>query len=133
MQYTFQPELPLEDGREISEVWWFNVRVTEKPRWLGRYGKVAISNDIEDENGLTTITRIRAEEISRIKDPDLRYALCFAAAADANKDHDVTITATDEGFDSRLVSAIYSGIVTRKGDTFMESLHRFAPIANENH
>lgn len=128
-----QSELPLAEGRPIEEVRWFQARQVEKRRLLG---KKVISELIIDEKGWAKTTSISVAEISSLKDPNLRYALRFAAAADAvgwvasseytSYCHDVGVYATDNGLDSQLINAHYSGIARGRTDTFMENLRRFA-------
>lgn len=140
MFYYEELELPLADGRPIREVSWLNAKQVEKKRL---FGKKIISELVKDKNDWPTSTSIRADEISKLEDSSLRYALCFQAAADAigwmedsefsRSRHVVTIEATDEGLNSRLIRASYSGVVTKNRDTFMETLLSFEPIPGENH
>jgi hypothetical protein len=89
------------------------------------------------------MTRIDVEEIADFTDPNLRYALRFAAAAKSmgflrdteysSHGQEVRVTATNEGADSRLLEAWYSGTGSDKVDTFMQDIHGFAQDPNENH
>jgi len=140
MSHEEQLALPIA-ARAQCEVSWFNVAETAKRRRF--IGKQTVRSLLYDEDtGLASRTTIRAEDIDEVKDAKLRYALRFAAAAKAagwEPDgfgagiHSVTIHATDEGLNSRLVGEpIYSGRSHDGGDTFMENLRRFAPDYGEN-
>jgi hypothetical protein len=135
MREAEQLMLPIE-VRPIQEVSWYNVEVTEKKILL--LGKKVVKKLIKDpKTSQAAETVIRVEEIDNLNDPDLRYALRFKAAAlsagtitdgvNTSGPNDVIIEATDEGVDSRYVSAAYWGVVTPSVDTFMRDLRRFAP------
>ena len=124
--------LPL-DIRPARLVHWYNV-TRERRRNL-----LAKSTDryrfVTGEFGLPTSTEIDAEKISTLADPQLRYALRFADAANAagsinegpgaTSSYSVTVEAISDGTDSQFVRATYSGLVKDGVDTFMENLRRF--------
>lgn len=124
-----QLSLPVEI-RPRQEVSWYNA--FQRRNWLGR---VSIVNLIE--GGTLKQSKIDVENISDLTDPNLRYALRFAAAANAvgftydapnsSYSHSVSVTSTDEGLESHLLSAEYTGVVKNGIDTFMQDLHRQAP------
>lgn len=135
MREAEQLMLPVEI-RPIEMVSWFNVVKTEKKRRL--FGKkLRTELMIDPETSFPSLTTIKVDDINQLNDPDLRYALRLSAAASAAgweehspgsmSMHDVWIHATDEGADSQLTGATYSGVVTAAGDTFMRNFERFAP------
>lgn len=121
--------------RPKQEVRWLNVRPRERYRLLGR----SIINELiyQEGHSLPTTTSIEVDRLAEVKDPDLRYALRFAAAIDAvgwvGEDREggctaykdmVYIEATNEGINSRLVGATYSGKIDDDGhDTFMDGIY----------
>ena len=48
-----------------------------------------------------------------------------------NVAHGVTVVATDEGNESRLLRAQYTGIGKGDNDSFMQNLHNAAPSQND--
>jgi hypothetical protein len=127
-----------------NEVSWFNVREVEKRRLFGLFGTKIVKELIQEEDRVwPSTTKIEVEAISKLKDPDLRYALRFKDAADQagwqpdgaamQSRHDVSVDATDEGMDSRFMGASYSGVGKGASDTFLLNLYRFAPDPHENH
>lgn len=87
---------------------------------------------------------VNVDAINDFQDPDLRYALRFAAAAVAagsiqdseTSSHslDVYIMATGEGIASRLLGEPwFSGTTLDGRDTFMEDIHSFAPTRDEDY
>lgn len=92
---------------------------------------------------MISTTDINVDDIDKVVDPDLRYALRLKAAAEAagsfqhslgsNSSHDVQVDATHEGFNSRFVHANYTGVTKHGKDMFMENLRRFAPDYEGNY
>lgn len=82
-------------------------------------------------------TSVDTGTIPNFKDRDLRYALAFADAARAvgyreisptmSTAHSVGVVATDEGMNSRLLKAQYTGVGEGTNDTFMQNLHSADP------
>lgn len=117
--------VPIRPEREVS---WLHGIDSRRLGWLGRKPMMLCI-----ESGFPERTTVKTEAISEIRDPNLRYALRFADAANAagsirdgefsSHSLEVRIVATDEGTESRLLDAWYSGI----DDTFMDDLRKFAP------
>jgi len=141
-EYSFS-ELDLT-GKYEQLVLPFEVRPVRLARWLQvvrerrrLFGRAATYTFVTKPSGLPKTTTIDAEKIGELKDPQLRYALRFADAANAAgwqvespgamSGHFVNVEATDEGLDSRFVHATYTGIIKDGVDTFMENLRRFDP------
>ncbi len=131
--------LPYESGpvhsRELS---WNNFEFPSQPRnSMVRFLKSHLIGG-EKKTALRTSSSIKSDDISKIVDIDLRYALRFADAAEsvgfvADSETSsyadvVIIEATDNGLNSKFVCATYSGIENESGDTFLNSLKTFAPI-----
>lgn len=138
-EYGQQDQLELSlEIRPYRLVSWFNAIATEKKRifWKNR----RIVRLISDESGWPQFTRFPVDNISKLEDPDLRYALRFADAAEAvgwasdgfgQSGHRVSIDATDEGLQSKLLTANYTGVISKGTDTFLESLMQ-ANEGNQN-
>lgn len=120
------------------EVYWLVAETEAKKRLVGH--KVVSKLVLDPDTSWPTSRYIDTADISKLGDPKLRYALRFADAADAvgwiedspytKSGHNVTIAATDDGAESLLLYACYTGVVNRRQDTFMESLHAAAPFDN---
>lgn len=135
-QTTKQAELSYESG-PVREVSWFNVERIEK--WRPFIRNKVVFNPLPDTDGniLAGFSAIQAADISKIADPDLRYALRFADAANAigsvrdtpwsSHAHFMHVHATKDGFDSEFGHAVYSGVVDGSKDTFLENLHTAKP------
>ncbi len=137
MDLPYQPELPIvEPARNVE---WTNA---DKVYKRGLFGRKAIKI-VERWDGPYTLNKtiVQASSITNIKDPDLRYALRYKDAVEAvgwvrhsetssSKGY-VTVVATDNGKESELLSAIYSG---SEDETFVDWLKvQGGPIAvNEN-
>lgn len=132
-----QEQLPLPfDDRPLHEVNWIHGTTEKQRHWL--FGRKTVNHLITELDGITLAkTRIAAKDVHRIKDPLLRYALAYQDAAAAagtyhhteylSSSHYVSVVATNEGFDSKLISATYTGTDKDGSDTFIENLQRFAP------
>lgn len=120
------PMLPYESG-PVREVSWFKVTQTEKKRRFLR-NKILTDLIIDPKTGMAASHDIQSADISKIQDPDLRYALRLADAAQAVGNHMVSIEATDEGVNSQFVRAEYTGTLDGGADTFMQDLRRLAPL-----
>lgn len=114
--------------RHDRQTYWFNAHIEKRRRWLGFSALRNVKLDMDDQLRLPNITALRVDDIDMITDQNLRYALRFKAAASSagwvhGEDDDlklgVEVTATDEGFNSRLLEAQYGG---RPGD-FEQFLH----------
>jgi hypothetical protein len=134
-----QSALPFRVDRELS---WINAEeVTKKHLWGKRIG-LRLLQDSQSIAGIST-TSIDTSEIHKLTDPDLRYALRFKDAADAvgwvrdgaydSSCHYVSILATNEGLDSRILEASYTGVTENDSDSFMKNLHLATPRHNEDH
>lgn len=133
--------IPFESG-PMREVDWFNVVRVEKKRRFFR-NKVLVDLIIDDDTCMPALSTIPSCDIDKIEDPDLRYALRFADAAEAagwfehspghKSSHFVQVNGTEGGFDSQFVWAAYTGIVNNGTDSFMENLRRFAPDYDGNY
>ena len=98
------------------EVWWMHGSL-EVQRKLFRT-KVHINLIAEGGMGVNR-TYMDADDIAALQDPNLRYALRFADAAETSRwsnngdslcsGHLMSVVATNEGVDSQLLDAIYSG------------------------
>lgn len=126
MSESEQLTLPVEIRKE-KEVWWLNAE--QKPSLLRFLGKKTLKTvyPYDSQTGNVSFTSIDVSEISNLSDPDLRYALRFDEAARAAGQCIVHVAATDEGMDSRLITAWYSGDIRDGVDTFMEALHNCDP------
>jgi hypothetical protein len=117
------------------EVHWVHGKQTKKWGLLGR--RIVTNLVMQDHTYMPKVTYINASAIAELVDPDLRYSLRFADAASAvgwtedspgsSSAHDVWVTATDEGVESKFISASYTGIGKNANDTFMQNLHSAAP------
>lgn len=135
MEKSEQLVLPteLESAREI---FWLHAEKVEMKRRF-RSSRTIVKLLMDEATGNPATSSIQAAEIPKIQDPDLRYALRLEDAANAmgwnevtaslQTRHFVTVEATDEGFNSRLISATYSGIKRNGTDTFMRDLYRAQP------
>lgn len=120
--------LPVEI-RPDQKVYWFNA--VQSHRW-GLLGRRAVTRVAMLDNLRPAVTEIEVKDIPNLTDPSLRYALRFAAAADAigfvqdsaysSHSNCVFVDATDEGMDSRFLGATYTGVVTDGKDTFLEDI-----------
>ena len=134
-QYDGQMTLDF-DHLPKREVYWLVAETETKKRLVGH--KVVTKLMLDPDTSWPTSKNIDSDDISELRDPKLRYALRFADAADAvgwiedgpytKSGHHVTIVATDNGVDSLLLYACYTGVVNKKQDTFMQSLHAAAPV-----
>lgn len=137
-----QLTLPADVLSITREVYWFAAVQFEKKRRL-LANKVISQLIIDEKDQMPKAVRIDAGTIGVIKDPNLRYALRFADAAEAAGwvedsagclgGHFVSTEATDEGVNSRFIGANYTGVTGRGTDTFLENLHRFSAGYDENH
>ena len=143
MEKFEQLALPVK-VRPHQEVTWFIAKEVRKKRLLGLCGHKLVTQMVTSEaDGMIERRKIDVDDIGSLKDPDLRYALRFAAAADAAgwieespdsySSHYVTVDATDEGADSRLIAARYSGLGNGQESTFVQDLRRSDHEADENH
>lgn len=116
------------------EVHWLHGVVERRRSFSGRrVAQLILERDIY----YPKMTFIDAEKISELKDPDLRYALRFADAAnaigwtsdgpDSKSAHDVCVIAADDGVNSKFLEASYTGVTRRGSDTFLQNLHTAAP------
>lgn len=129
-----QLTLPLE-LHQRREVFWLHGEQVKRRRLLG--SKTITRYIFEEYAYMPKRTYIDAENISDLLDPDLRYALRMADAADSvgwtdcgegmKLSHDVYVVANYAGAESRFISADYTGVVRGGRDTFMENLHTAAP------
>ena len=126
-QIEEQLVLPISVGAK-REVWWINGYTEVQKRFFRQ--KAAIQ--LITESGVAQTTYLDADHISALTDPELRYALRFADAAEAvgmsddghygQSGHFVTVVATNEDAKSEFLYATYSGTTSRTEDTFMQSL-----------
>ncbi|HEX8182236.1 MAG TPA: hypothetical protein VF575_01385 [Candidatus Saccharimonadales bacterium] len=125
----------LDRGR--PKVFWFHGIVVEKKGLLGA-PKTDINLVIDKDSELPKRTAINVAEISQIIDLDLRYALRAQAVANAMRQvrdsvlnpqvgNIVSIAATDEGLDSRLLHVTYSPLTSPDQDPFIQSINQFNP------
>jgi hypothetical protein len=127
--------------RAQEDVHWINGQEVPSRRRFVLFGdrilKTAMVPDYE--KGLPySHTNIDVEDIENLSDPDLRYALRFQNAAQAigsittakysSEWSHVSVVATNEGVNSRLLYSEYTGIVDENKDTFMTNLRRHQPI-----
>lgn len=138
--------LPIEI-REPQRVSWYVVEQVEKRRFL--FWKQLVTKAIWDNKPYSLAqVSLDVEDISKLKDADLRYALRFSAAAKSmgsipdsqfsSHGNFVTVNATSGSLekdftDSRFSYATYTGVVREGIDTFLEDILRFAPDLDENH
>lgn len=130
-----QLPLPL-DIRPERTVYWLHASLSERRDWLLRK-KSRVDLVFDPETGQPHSTEIPADDIDKVSDLALRCALRLADATDAvgwtdhghglYSAHSVRIQATDEGFDSRLLSAVFTGRTDDGQDTFMENLYSARP------
>ena len=126
-QIEDQLELPISVATK-REVWWINGYTEVQKRFFRQKAVVKLVI----ESGVAQTTYLDANHISELEDPNLRYALRFADAAEAvgmsddgnygKSGHFVTVVATSEDVKSKFLNATYSGITSRTEDTFMQSL-----------
>jgi hypothetical protein len=129
MENENQPALDIV-ARPNRTVHWLNGVKSEERVYL--FFKRVFTEPMLDELSRPQKTEIATDDIDKVQDPNLRYALRFAAAAEAvgtvpdgyggSDAHTVNIFATDEGFNSKLISAMYTGKVVDGCDTFLERL-----------
>lgn len=131
--------LPYESGPVHSrEVSWSNYEIPSQPRSsMVRFLKNHLIGG-EKKLALGTTSNIKSDDINKIVDANLRYALRFAdsatsvgfvAVSETSSYADfVSIAATDNGLASQFIDATYSGIEAEGGDTFLDSLKQFNPI-----
>lgn len=130
------------DGQEMLPI---AIRPNRISRWNNEelktkwslLGKKVVRKLMVDRNFYPTSTEIDSDDIDKIKDPDLRYALRFQDAAKnagsfyhtpyASSSHFVNVYATNNGFDSKYTGSSYTGISENGVDHFMENLKRFDP------
>ena len=111
-----------------------------KKRIMGLGSKVVTELITDNEMYHPKSVFIDASSIGELGDPNLRYALRFADAAEAlgwmhttefsMSGHFVTVIATDAGVESRFISAAYSGRTEQGNDTFIRDLYNCAPEVN---
>lgn len=130
------PDLPVRPQREVV---WTVMELVEKKRRFW-FGKKVMERYVSDEEypPRAVLRRMPADDINQLEDKDLRAALCLQDAARANGSiwdapgashgHSVYVFATDEGVNSKLVRAVYSGI----GDSFMNDLRLAEPTRENN-
>ena len=135
MYKSEQLMLPVEIRPEET-VYWFNC--VERQRW-SLFGRRIVRQSIMDSERafMPAMTTIKVEDIDKLRDVNLRYALRFAAAADAigmvqdrpghSYGHFVSVDATDGGLDSRFLGAVYSGVVESGRDSFLEFIKSAEP------
>ncbi len=132
--YTSEQLLLPVEIRPEETVYWFNAEQKHVRRRF--FSQKLVTRLLIDPNtDLPATTEVRVDKIHQLKDPNLRYALRFMAVVEAigweqrtpgwYSRHDVSVTATDEGVNSRLIGAVYSGMVSKKEDAFMDTLHSF--------
>ena len=119
------------------EVYWLHGEQVTKKRLLGLGSRVVTELVTEKETYRPEPIYIDAGEIAQLHDPNLRYALRFADAAESlgwmptgefsMSGHSVTVVATEAGVDSKLLSATYSGKAEEGNDTFMHDLTSCIP------
>lgn len=129
--------LPLDLGITRQVVWYHGELITQR-RWLRT--KKVVRLVVEQSTGLPAKTFIDAGSIAELKDPALRHALALADTTNAvgwthtsptgASAHDVMVIATNDGIDSRLVAAQYTGVGEGSNDSFMQNLHSAAPHQN---
>lgn len=135
MSSQLRLDLPIREKREVN---WIVATQETKKRFMGM-GKKVVMNVIGDEDlGGIKEHVINSDDIPKVKDQQLAAALRLEDAANAmgwipdgvgfSHHHDVTIYATDEGFDSKLIAAHYSG----RDDSLMDDLRSFAPKHEDN-
>lgn len=130
-----QPFLPLE-FRSPQLVSW----MVMKPVFQKRFGffggeRIVFQQVIDSCSGEQLSRAIPADDIDKLKDKNLRYALRFQAATASftpgaegcHIDHQVLVTATDAGVESQLVSANYIDYARQpagqpEGDAFLAYL-----------
>ena len=110
-----------QPDRSVS---WFAVERAGRKHLHELLGRKVVTRFIFEkiEHGYTWRKRasVPASEISSLSDPELRYALRLQSTVNsvgwapivgssAMVRHTVAVQATDEGLDSRLISAVYSG------------------------
>lgn len=136
-----QLKLPLAI-RESREVHWLNMTETQVKKLIGY--KVVHEYLRREDMFLPKSTYIDTDDIAKLNDRQLRYALRFADAANAvgpiaTSEYGSTscraiVTAVDDGVDSRFVDCTYSGpeessrFWGTKQDLFMQNLHTAAPL-----
>ena len=135
MYKSEQLMLPVEIRPEET-VYWFNC--VERQRW-SLFGRRIVRELTMDPKQafMPATTTIKVEDIGTLQDVNLRYALRFAAAADAigsiekfpgySYGHGVSVDATDEGTESRFLGAVYSGVVESGRDSFLEFIKSAEP------
>jgi hypothetical protein len=115
--------------RERREVYLLRAIQTERITRILRKRIVSTEYLKDKYHGGPTIFHINVDEIEKLKDPNLRYALRFVDAAEAADAQMVWVTATDEGLDSRLINASYGVNATRnEKDAFMADLYSSKPM-----
>lgn len=128
-------DIPVRPKREVG---WLCV---EEVTRLKLFGKKIVTKFVPKGPSLT-LGSIDAERISELQDPDLRYALRFADAAQeigwkedgecSLSKHAVFINAVGSDIESHLVSAQYTGRVLDGRDEFLENLRSADPHLHEN-